>query len=621
MSAGNQRSYDDYPNHPQFRDPSDTYMDIDSDDEDNNIVCNNNEVINIINKVYKWCDDNGFSDRQWNGTRLLVKKGGMCPICKRVHKSNGGFIYASTTGLIYYYCYDEDAQRSVQILKDVKLEPTATIEEAEEYRRIANIYKERQYNKIVEEANYKFCDIHDGYTIANFASDYNAGIYTKESDILAVARSVLVKGRSFYIMKEEIYDPDAKKIVPHYREYKLSEGNSIFASLCYIVNEKDEKGKEKEKKIMFKDFLQRNERFFTCLSTYFLPGEAIKVDRFNSYTGLPWRDMGEPDESKIRNTLYYLDNIVLKNEDDKVNKFIKSFIASKLFNPGMKPPIALLLYGDYGTGKSTIGEILIRLFGKYSFKLTDDTLANGTFNKHKENKLISIIDDCRNLRKDTIDGMKLEITSNTDTIHPKGMNAYKTASFNNYICCTNDIGLYDIREGDRRWIIIEPTDELRYTHLPENSIERAMKEQHVKSYTTELYREIYSDDSMNHLYTYFHKYYINNPEIKHYSFFQNGIPTNASKKLIKANREERIENSGASLLHDWLNNNLTNIPLKRCKPKGYDEFHGYKLNDVKDAYNKTLDKPLSSISFKKQLLLLKYNIYQDSHDDYYYIKL
>jgi hypothetical protein len=120
------------------------------------------------------------------------------------------------------------------------------------------------------------------------------------------------------------------------------------------------------------------------------PVGAEPKDGLNLFRGLP--RAGRPDEPWPR-VLAFINDVIADGRE-AVAEYVLKWIAWKIQNPLEKPGTNLVLIGDQGTGKSTLGNLVIDLFGRvYSITLAHRSHVTGNFNGHLEGKLLAVANE------------------------------------------------------------------------------------------------------------------------------------------------------------------------------------------------------------------------------------
>ena len=138
-------------------------------------------------------------------------------------------------------------------------------------------------------------------------------------------------------------------------------------------------------------------------------------------------------------------------------EYVLNWLGHVVQYPARKTEVCLLLYGDQGCGKSTIGEYLLRkIIGLDKMIITSK--ADKMFGKfvNSQGKLLAVLNECSG--KDTFnicDILKDAITMTTTEQEKKGVDAVAVTDYTNFIFTTNNINSVKIEEGDRRFMPIE----------------------------------------------------------------------------------------------------------------------------------------------------------------------
>ena len=144
-------------------------------------------------------------------------------------------------------------------------------------------------------------------------------------------------------------------------------------------------------------------------------------------------------------------------------EYVLNWFAHIVQFPARKTEVCILLYGEQGCGKSTIGEYLLRkIIGLDKMIITSK--AEKMFGKfvNSQGKLLAILNECSG--KDTFnicDVLKDAITMTTTEQEKKGVDAVTVTDYTNFIFTTNNINSVKIEEGDRRFMPIEINPELK----------------------------------------------------------------------------------------------------------------------------------------------------------------
>ena len=117
-----------------------------------------------------------------------------------------------------------------------------------------------------------------------------------------------------------------------------------------------------------------------------------------------------------------------------------------------------------GTGKNCFTDQLCNLIAQYSHNNISDFERDvvGNFNASLENCKLLVLNEMTNSqeqRNSNFDKMKSYITDSTLTINEKGEKARHSTNVLNFIVCTNQIQPVQISQRDRRYFVLEVSEE------------------------------------------------------------------------------------------------------------------------------------------------------------------
>jgi nicotinamide riboside kinase len=122
--------------------------------------------------------------------------------------------------------------------------------------------------------------------------------------------------------------------------------------------------------------------------------------------------------------------------------------------PGMKLQTAVVIYGPEGTGKSTVGEIMLQLYGTNGASV-DQQALEADFNMAHANKEFLLCDEVANRRgkMDMVTRFKALITRKTMRVNGKNVKEYYARSFEQYYITTNEDDAIVMAKEDRRYFV------------------------------------------------------------------------------------------------------------------------------------------------------------------------
>ena len=160
------------------------------------------------------------------------------------------------------------------------------------------------------------------------------------------------------------------------------------------------------------------------------------------------------------NVEYFLDYLLLLVEDNPAYvEWLVMWLADILVNPHDKgkQPIAVVLWGEPGAGKTSLRGLMTRLLGENLVHHTQDPLKNGDvlhdFNSSLQYKLFIEFEEINfKTHSQVADGIKALITNHTHSITEKGYDSVDVRAVERALFTTNNPGSVVIETGDRRYV-------------------------------------------------------------------------------------------------------------------------------------------------------------------------
>jgi len=301
----------------------------------------------------------------------------------------------------------------------------------------------------------------------------------------------------------------------------------IFKDMCRdgfklsYTNDKVAKTKLKEisigvhdgKKITAWDVYQKYPELFTYnyLSFYNKDSKA-----FSFFRGYDFEEVDKIDFDKINPFLKHIKEIICKN-DPKLDEYIQKWFASILQGPDCKLHTALVLIGCQGCGKNVFTNVLCKLMKRYSIdNINDIDHIAGKFNASIENRKLIVCNELQSVEANKYlnsDKLKSVLTDSTISINQKCEPLRQTDNVANFIFVSNNMNPLKIESRDRRYCVLEVSDEV------------ACKSEYFNTLCEGFTEEFYS-----HLFTYFMRL-----DLK--GFNHRDIPVTEMKKdIIEANK-------------------------------------------------------------------------------------
>ena len=184
------------------------------------------------------------------------------------------------------------------------------------------------------------------------------------------------------------------------------------------------------------------------------------------FTGFTFPERNTINNNKICLFLDHIKNIISNGNDD-LYKYILSWIAFIIQNPGKKTSTCLAILGDEGTGKTMFTTVICKLFGNYALPniaSIDDVV--GQFNSVTENKMLVVLNELNATentanKKAIHNKLKTLITEDINIINRKGIDQYEAENVSNYIICSNEFNPILLSENDRRYVVMEVNNSMK----------------------------------------------------------------------------------------------------------------------------------------------------------------
>jgi phage/plasmid primase-like uncharacterized protein len=209
----------------------------------------------------------------------------------------------------------------------------------------------------------------------------------------------------------------------------------------------------------------RNRRTYERIAL--IPKGKVPPGTFNL-----WRGFGvEPKPGNWPLIRQHLINVICsENEDDY--RWLQRWLARAVQYPELHAEVAVVLRGQKGTGKGTLGQILHRLFRQHALQISNPAHFTGRFNGHLVDVLFLFVDEAfwagDKAGEGTLKGL---VTEPTIPIEPKFVNLFQA---------TNRLKILMASNAD--WVVPATADERRYFVLDVDDCRRGDREYFAKLY-------------------------------------------------------------------------------------------------------------------------------------------
>jgi len=163
--------------------------------------------------------------------------------------------------------------------------------------------------------------------------------------------------------------------------------------------------------------------------------------------------------------------LVFGELNDDLKDFALKLVAYKAQNPGVKPPIAILLVGNEGGGKGLWCTMVQKAFEPYSMYMEANTLLLD-YNGYLERNLILFVDEAQgDTMHKVAPRLRAYVVGNTMTINEKYRKAREMRSPSMFLITANDRAAGSFKDDDRRYFVVQAPN-----------ADPALKEFYVESY-------------------------------------------------------------------------------------------------------------------------------------------
>jgi hypothetical protein len=187
-----------------------------------------------------------------------------------------------------------------------------------------------------------------------------------------------------------------------------------------------------------------------------------------------WRGWGVQPRAGDWNLMREHIRLVLASGDQERFEYIMRWLAWAVQNPGRRAEVALVLKGKQGTGKGTLGNCLMRLFGQHSTHVSNANHLIGKFNAHLRDTCFLFGDECYFPGNKEAEGnIKRMLTEPTLLVEGKGRDAIVVPNFLRVLLVSNEAWIVPAGEHERRYFLCEVSD----VHMQDEAWFKAISDQ------------------------------------------------------------------------------------------------------------------------------------------------
>lgn len=187
----------------------------------------------------------------------------------------------------------------------------------------------------------------------------------------------------------------------------------------------------------------------------FCPGETVPADILNLWSGYAV----EPVAGDVSLWLRLLGVIAPENE---TRAYVVNWLARKVQKPGEVPGTILLVKGAKGTGKNSLFEPIVRIFGAFGRVFDDAEQIAGRFTGHLQTVAFAVLDEALfTANKQEADRIKSRITATSMTFESKGQDPVPGVNRCAYVSLSNHNHVWQATLDERRAVVLEASSELK----------------------------------------------------------------------------------------------------------------------------------------------------------------
>ena len=187
----------------------------------------------------------------------------------------------------------------------------------------------------------------------------------------------------------------------------------------------------------------------------YAPGERLPANILNLWQGFAV----EPVAGDVSLWLELL-TALIPGEADR--RYVLNWLAWKIQNPGGVPDTILIFKGAKGTGKNSLFDPLLAMFGRHAMLADDPELIAGTFSWHLMYLSFAVLDEAVFVGDPRqADRIKSRVTAKTMMYHQKGMDPVQGVNRCAYVMLTNHEHVWQATTDERRAVVIEVGEALR----------------------------------------------------------------------------------------------------------------------------------------------------------------
>jgi hypothetical protein len=191
----------------------------------------------------------------------------------------------------------------------------------------------------------------------------------------------------------------------------------------------------------------------------FLPGKKPPKDYFNTWQGFAVEPV--QNDALLTRIFSHMKTVICGGNTELYDYLIK-WIAFTIQNPDKPAGAAVVLRGNKGSGKSTLGRLMCNIWGNHSFHIHSSKHLTGDFNGHL-NDVCFLFSDEAFYSGDKAGENRLKglVTDPEVTIERKGIDAVRQPNYLKILMATNSDYAVPASRDERRYCVFDVAD----THI------------------------------------------------------------------------------------------------------------------------------------------------------------
>jgi len=187
----------------------------------------------------------------------------------------------------------------------------------------------------------------------------------------------------------------------------------------------------------------------------FAPGEPTPPNILNTYQGFGV----EPVAGDVSP---WQDTLSATVTHDASRKFVLNWLAWKVQHPGGVPGTILVFTGAKGTGKNSLFEPIVEMFGLHGRMFDDAEQVAGRFTGHLQSVAFAVLDEALFAGDPRqADRIKARVTATHCTYESKGLDPVQGVNRAAYVSLSNHAHVWQATIDERRAVVVESADTLR----------------------------------------------------------------------------------------------------------------------------------------------------------------